>query len=104
VNASHAIQSRYGENGSNGSGKITIETENSHSGIVVKIRDNGCGIDSDKVDRIFDPFFTTKPVGKGTGQGLAISHSIVTEKHQGELQVDSIKGEGTTIIVSLPQG
>ncbi len=48
------------------------------------------------------PFFTTKPVGKGTGQGLAISYSVVVEKHGGEIDFVSEEGKGTTFFVRLP--
>lgn len=63
------------------------------------IRDNGCGIDTQEMDRIFTPYFTTK--SKGSGLGLAISQKII-EDHNGLLKIDSIPGKGTSIIVSLP--
>ena len=52
--------------------------------------------------RIFNPFFTTKEVGKGTGQGLAISHTVVVEKHGGSIAVETSPGQGTTFIIQLP--
>jgi signal transduction histidine kinase len=52
--------------------------------------------------KIFDPFFTTKGVGKGTGQGLAISHSVINEKHSGTIRVQSEVGHGSTFIINLP--
>jgi signal transduction histidine kinase len=52
--------------------------------------------------RIFDPFFTTKAVGKGTGQGLAITHNVVVDKHGGTIRVESKPGAGTTFIIRLP--
>lgn len=54
------------------------------------------------VDKIFDPFFTTKEVGRGTGQGLAIAHDIVTKKHNGSLEVSSEEGEGALFTIHLP--
>ena len=51
---------------------------------------------------MFDPFFTTKPVGKGTGQGLAIAQSIVVQKHGGSIRFESEPGRGTTFIIQLP--
>ncbi|MEG4319731.1 MULTISPECIES: ATP-binding protein [unclassified Microcoleus] len=69
--------------------------------VVVKIRDNGTGIDPDAIDRLFDPFFTTKPVGKGTGLGLSISYQII-EKHQGKIEVNSEIGEGAEFVIYLP--
>ena len=51
---------------------------------------------------VFDPFFTTKSVGKGTGQGLAIAHSTITNKHNGTIKCVSETGKGTTFIIRLP--
>jgi signal transduction histidine kinase len=65
----------------------------------VRVRDNGCGIPADKIDRIFNPFFTTKE--KGTGLGMAISRKIV-EAHEGAIDVVSETGTGTEFLVTLP--
>ena len=70
--------------------------------IQISIADTGCGMDALTRSRIFDPFFTTKDVGEGTGLGLSISHSIVVEKHKGQLEVDSVPGVGTTFRIILP--
>ena len=64
--------------------------------------DTGTGIPEEIRRKIFDPFFTTKGVGKGTGQGLAIAHSVVVDKHGGELRLESAVGQGTTFIIRLP--
>lgn len=69
--------------------------------VVVKIKDNGTGIDPGVVKRLFDPFFTTKPVGKGTGLGLSISYQII-EKHRGKIEVKSILGSGAEFAIYLP--
>ncbi|MEQ9236572.1 PAS domain S-box protein [Coleofasciculus sp. E2-BRE-01] len=69
---------------------------------VIRIADNGAGINADIIPQIFDPFFTTKPVGRGTGLGLSISHEIIVEKHQGQLQCVSNPGQGTEFIVEIP--
>lgn len=70
--------------------------------VVVKISDNGVGINPEVQLRLFEPFFTTKPIGIGTGLGLSISHQIVTDTHQGRISCLSTLGEGTTFIVELP--
>jgi signal transduction histidine kinase len=69
---------------------------------VIAISDTGAGIPEANRDRIFDAFFTTKEVGRGTGQGLAISRSIVVDRHGGTLTFDSTVGVGTTFYVRIP--
>ena len=59
-------------------------------------------MDEETLKKIFDPFFTTKDVGKGTGQGLAIAHAVITEKHDGSITLESQMGTGTTFIIRLP--
>ena len=66
------------------------------------VRDTGTGIPEAARAKIFDPFFTTKPVGKGTGQGLYLVHSIVTKKHHGTISFTTELGVGTTFVVRLP--
>ncbi len=65
----------------------------------ISIKDTGCGIAMEEMDRIFTPYFTTK--NKGSGLGLAISQKII-EDHHGLLKIESAPGEGTTMTVSLP--
>ena len=67
----------------------------------IAISDNGHGMPPEVVEHIFDPYFTTRPHGKGTGLGLAVTYGIVKE-HQGEIQVRSQVGKGTTFEVYLP--
>ena len=99
VNASHAIA----ESGKDASeGRITIATSTARDHVLISIADNGCGIPENNLEKIFDPFFTTKPVGRGTGQGLAIARSIVVEKHGGTIDVQSVLGSGTRFILRLP--
>lgn len=82
-------------------GCVTLTTQSSNGKVVVSVRDNGCGINAEHLNRIYDPFFTTKPVGKGTGLGLAIVYDIV-HAHKGEVQVDSTSGIGTKFSIYLP--
>ena len=83
-------------------GILTVETNAFENSYMIKIEDNGCGIAPHNLDKIFDPFFTTKEVGKGTGQGLAISRSIVVERHGGAFDVHSVVGTGTRFTIRLP--
>ncbi len=64
--------------------------------------DTGAGIPEDARAKIFDPFFTTKTVGKGSGQGLAIAHGVIVQKHGGTISFETELGKGTTFIVRLP--
>lgn len=69
--------------------------------MVLRVRDNGQGIEPEELDRIFEPFFTTKDVGKGSGLGLSVVHGIVQD-HKGVTTVTSEKGVGSTFQVFLP--
>jgi PAS domain S-box-containing protein len=99
VNAAHAIEAAGRDLSS---GRIRIATSHVGAELHISFEDNGCGIEQHHLDKIFDPFFTTKEVGKGTGQGLAISRSIVVERHRGTLDVHSIVGTGTRFTIRLP--
>ncbi len=92
VNAAHAIENE---------GIITLRTGTENDQAWVEISDTGQGIAPEHQSKIFDPFFTTKPVGKGTGLGLSVSYTII-KKHQGEIQLTSRLGQGTTFRVKLP--
>ncbi len=98
VNAAQAIKEQELE----GLGHIKITTDFDEEWVRCKIADDGPGIKPENLERIFDPFFTTKPVGKGTGLGLNISYDIIVKKHNGDLSVESVIGEGTTFIMALP--
>lgn len=98
VNAAHAIEEVPGD----ALGKIRIATRSDADRVVLTVADTGCGIPKENLEKIYDPFFTTKGVGKGTGQGLAITHNIVVAKHGGAIDIDSEIGNGTTFRISLP--
>jgi two-component system NtrC family sensor kinase len=68
----------------------------------VSVGDTGAGIPEAVRARIFEPFVTTKEVGRGTGQGLALSRGIVVEKLQGSLHFETETGRGTTFFIRLP--
>ena len=92
INAGQAIREK---------GEITIRTWAEGESICLAFADTGCGMPPEISQRIFEPFFTTKEVGKGTGLGLSITYDII-KKHQGEIEVTSEVGKGTTFTVRIP--
>ncbi len=100
VNAAHAIADVVGTGGTKGIIRITTRAD--ARGVLVEIGDTGSGVPEEARPHLFEPFFTTKPVGKGTGQGLAIARSIVVNKHGGELTFESEVGKGSVFRVRLP--
>ena len=82
-------------------GTLLVSTRISGEEVVLRFKDNGCGMDTDTMSRIFDPFYTTKESGKGTGLGLAIVAQIV-ETHGGKIYVDSEPGAGTEFRIYIP--
>ena len=97
INAIHAIEEKNA-----GKGLIKITTRNLGNRVEILIQDNGAGIPEAIQEKVFNLFFTTKPVGKGTGQGLSLAHSVIVEKHQGKLFFESTVGSGTTFHIQLP--
>ncbi|MDB5934443.1 MAG: sensor histidine kinase [Massilia sp.] len=93
INGAHAI--------TGGRGRITIRTGCDEHNVWIEIADTGTGIPKEIVSRIFDPFFTTKPIGSGTGLGLSLSYGII-QKHNGQIDVHSAAGAGTTFRITLP--
>ncbi len=98
VNASQAMEGRDKQ------GLIRLSTRADGDCIEIRVADNGPGVPDSLRERVFDPFFTTKPVGKGTGQGLAISMDVVVNKHGGHMSVEDTPGGGATFVVRLPVG
>jgi PAS domain S-box-containing protein len=82
-------------------GLITITTAIQEKYFTISIKDNGCGIKEEDLDKITDPFFSTKEPGKGTGLGLSITQNII-EEHKGKLVFNSEVKKGTEVIISLP--
>ena len=90
VNAVHAIK---------GDGIITIDTAFKKKNLIVKIKDNGCGIK--EPEKIFFAGYTTKGAGVGTGLGLAISQKII-EKHKGKIGVKTKLNKGSEFCITIP--
>ncbi|WP_331001382.1 sensor histidine kinase [Nostoc sp. WHI] len=80
---------------------MIIQTKNIENSILIKIIDNGIGIDNKNISQVFDPFFTTKSVGKGIGLGLTVGYQII-QKHQGNIKVVSQLNRETEVIIQLP--
>jgi len=70
--------------------------------VKITVKDNGCGMEKNIMDRIFEPYFTTKVIGEGTGLGLSVVHGIV-ERHNGYIKVHSEPGKGTVFYIFLPK-
>ncbi len=95
TNACHAVDGDAGEL------EVAARHDATSDVVVVRVKDNGCGIPPDHVEHVFEPFFSTKGEGKGTGLGLSIVRNIV-QQHGGRIRVASEAGRGTTFEVSLP--
>jgi PAS domain S-box-containing protein len=100
MNASQAIADVVKKRG--GKGAIKVSTRRDGEWAEVRIQDTGGGISAAIRTKVFDPFFTTKDVGKGTGQGLALAHSVVVQKHRGSITFETEEGIGTVFIIRLP--
>ncbi|MEK6196113.1 MAG: ATP-binding protein [Deltaproteobacteria bacterium] len=94
MNAIHAV-------GNKGNIGISTELNGSKGNLIIKVIDDGHGIEPGHLKKIFDPFFTTKPTGEGTGHGLSVSYGII-QNHGGRIHVESESGEGTVFSVVLP--
>jgi len=92
VNAQHSIS---------GQGKIIVQTKYDTRNVILIVKDTGCGMDKQVLEKIFVPFFTTKDVGRGTGLGLSVVHGIITA-HGGSINVKSEIGRGTSFIIKIP--
>jgi PAS domain S-box-containing protein len=94
MNAIHAI-------GKKGMIRLSTAWNREPGRLLIKVNDDGCGIEKSDISKIFDPFFTTKSTGKGTGLGLSVSYGII-KNHGGDIFVESSRGQGTTFTVALP--
>lgn len=81
---------------------VKYETKQQKTLALIRVSDNGSGMDEEVRNKMFDPFFTTKPIGSGTGLGLSICYQIVVERHQGQIYCVSAVGQGTEFIVEIP--
>ena len=103
-NALHAVKSKFSENSESNlktNEKALIEISNNYidENYVLKISDNGCGMDEETLSKVFEPYFTTK--ASGTGLGLTMSYKIIKE-FNGDISVESEKGKGTIFTIKIP--
>jgi len=82
---------------------LKIITEDAGEEYLIKIEDNGKGMSKEVQAKLFNPFFTTRPAGKGTGLGMSMSYDIITNKHKGSINVESVEGEYTKVIIKIPK-
>lgn len=101
VNAAHATKDAVDQKLIE-KGKITIKTSHEEGRILISISDNGTGIPEKIRDKVYDPFFTTKDVGKGTGQGLAIAHKAIVNRHGGKIRFETEQNKGTKFYIEVP--
>ena len=97
-NAIYAIKKKFGEEEG---GVIIVSTGADDVNVVVKIADNGAGMEQSVISRAFEPFFTTRKAGEGAGLGLSIAANTVRQ-HNGQIQVASVPDEGTEFTITFP--
>ena len=96
INASDSFK-----NGDKGNITIATDYDKTTGNVILSVNDDGIGMDEETIQKIFDPFFTTKRSRGGTGLGLSIAYRIIKE-HEGEIEVESSPGKGTTFIIEIP--
>jgi signal transduction histidine kinase len=101
INGAHAIGAALKQTGAS-RGTITIRSRREARHVLIEVEDTGTGIAPENRAKIFEPFFTTKALGAGTGQGLAIVHSVIVTQHGGTLDFDTEAGRGTVFRLRLP--
>lgn len=96
-NATQALNQHNAQNP-----RILIKVYVENNNLVIEVQDNGPGMTDTVREHVFEPFFTTKEVGSGTGLGLSVSYFIITERHQGSIDVKTSPGKGSNFIIKLP--
>lgn len=98
----NAAQAIAAGGGLSNSPRIVLRTRQEGDSALIEVEDNGPGMDQKTQLRVFEPFYTTKPLGVGTGLGLSVSYFIITERHQGDISVSSVPGQGACFTIRLP--
>jgi len=102
-NARHALNNKFPEPSNEKFLVIDAKSTSNQNGgsVQLRIKDSGCGIPKEDLDKIFNPFFTTKEAGVGTGLGLSVSHDIL-ENHGATISIDSQVNKFTQAIITFP--
>ena len=82
--------------------EMSLSATVADEGYILKVRDNGTGIEAKNLTKIYDPFFTTKPTSEAAGVGLYLSREII-QNHGGDISVASVQGEYTEFTITLPK-
>jgi two-component system, NtrC family, sensor kinase len=101
-NAFYAVNQKKKTAGAEYKPEVSVTTSSEYGQVIIKVNDNGIGIPEHIKEKIMQPFFTTKPTGEGTGLGLSLTYDMVVKGHGGTIQVNSVEGEGSEFIISLP--
>ena len=101
-NACYALNEKKKGNQGDFSPEIEITTKKINDLIEIRIRDNGTGMPQNIIDNVFKPFYSTKPKGQGTGLGLSLTHTIITNIHKGRIEISSKENEYTEFKILLP--
>jgi two-component system NtrC family sensor kinase len=101
-NAFYAVSKKQKAIGDDYKAEVSVTTSSENGQVIISVKDNGVGIPDAIKDKIMQPFFTTKPTGGGTGLGLSLTYDMVVKGHGGSIQVNSVEGEGSEFIVTLP--
>ncbi|MEA2754967.1 MAG: hypothetical protein QOJ54_1256 [Aliidongia sp.] len=102
-NAFYAILQRDPDRAAQAEPTVSVMTRGDDDSVEVRITDNGIGMTPEVCEKVFAPFFTTRPSGMGVGLGLTVGQEIVHQQHQGRIEFESVPGEQTTVIISLPR-
>jgi len=84
-------------------GLISIKTYETDTYVICEIKDNGCGMEKEVLDKIFEPFYTTKPFEEGTGLGLSFAKEILENKYHGKIIAESKLGEYSNFSLMFPK-
>ncbi len=101
-NAFYAVNQKKKKAGADYKPEVSVTTLTENGQVIIKVKDNGVGMPDHVKEKIMQPFFTTKPTGEGTGLGLSLTYDMVVKGHGGSIQVNSVEGEGSEFIISIP--